>query len=449
MKKTLLNLFLLAGIFLSLPSFAYAASNPEVANFTHDSIVALISLASIAVVFFLVRGAYMYITSTGDPTALEEGKKTIKQALIGLVIVIGASVFASLLDSAMTQPASTATGTAISLAPIQPVSSGGTLTQIILDAVIGFLQNIIQSATKPIFDGITWFLTSTPPLVSNSVVFNFWLVIVGITDSLFALVIALLGFHVMSSSTFGFEELTLKELLPKIALAFVGANTSIFLLDWIISLCGTMVHALINATGGLDRAWILNAFDPSSLLSGTTVLISLIFIIIFLILAVVLLLFYIGRLMLLALGAVMSPLICLLWAIPKMADIAESAFRGYLVTIFSVFIHVIIIQLASAFLTVPGQSGENPIIGVLIGIAMFLILLKSTALGVQLAITSQTFGTIKSISGQVMNVIGAAASSGSTAAGSRAGGQAQAARSGNIERRHYAHNSRARTNHNS
>jgi hypothetical protein len=38
---------------------------------------ALIILASIATVFFLVRGGYLYITSTGNPVALEEAKKTI------------------------------------------------------------------------------------------------------------------------------------------------------------------------------------------------------------------------------------------------------------------------------------------------------------------------------------------------------------------------------------
>ncbi|MDO8669672.1 MAG: hypothetical protein Q7K65_05255, partial [Candidatus Buchananbacteria bacterium] len=300
---------------------------------------------------------------------------------------------------------SSGVGTALNLAPIQPVEQSGTLTKVLLDAIAGFLQNIVQSITKPIMDGITWFLTSTPSLSTNSVVFNFWLVILGITDSLYALVIALLGFRVMSASTFGFEELTLKELLPRIGLSFLMANISIFIIDWIVQLCQVMVNAVLHATGGLGQAWILNAFDPVALVSGTTALVTLIFMVIFVILAVVLLLFYISRLMILAFGAVISPLVCLLWLIPRMTSFAENAINVYFVTIFIMFVHVVIIQLASAFLTAPGQIGANPIISVLIGIAMLTILLKSTAVGTQLALTSQTTGALKKVASQIINVI--------------------------------------------
>jgi hypothetical protein len=366
---------------------------------------ALIGLASVAVVFFLVRGGYLYITSTGNPAALDEAKRTIRNALIGLIIVIGAFVFSRILGDAMTQPANNAAGTALNLAPIQPATPDNSLAQVILDAVFGFLQNIIQSATKPVFDGITWFLTSTPTLASNSVVFNFWLVMVGITDSLFAIIIALLGFRVMSGSTFGLEEINLKDLWPKVALAFVGANTSIFLIDWIIQLCQTMVNAILHATGGLGTAWILNAFDPASFLSGTTALITLIFVVIFIVLAAVLLLFYISRLMILAFGAVISPLVCAIALIPSMADFAANLTKAYFITIFTVFIHVVIIQLASAFLTVPGQVGANPVISILIGIALFSILLKSTATAIQLALMSGSTNTVKKLGSQIMNVI--------------------------------------------
>ena len=199
----------------------------------------------------------------------------------------------------------------------------------LLDAISGFLQNIVQSATKPIIDGITWFFTNTPSLATNSVVFNFWLVILGITDSLFAIVIALLGFRIMSASTFGFEEMSLKEMLPRIALAFVMANTSIFLIDWVIQLCQVMINAVIHATGGLGQAWILNAFNPAAIVSGSTAVVTLIFMIIFVVLAVVLLLFYISRLMILSFGAVISPLVCLLWLVPRFTDFAENCINIY------------------------------------------------------------------------------------------------------------------------
>jgi hypothetical protein len=200
---------------------------------------------------------------------------------------------------------------------------------------------------------------------------------------------------------------SLKELFPKIALAFIAANTSIFLIDWIIDLCQAMVHGVLTATGGIGQAWILNAFDPASLLSGSTALITLIFMVVFIVLAIILLLFYISRLMLLALGAVMAPLICLLWLVPSMSGYAVSSFKSYLVTIFSVFVHVVIIQLASAFLTVPGQMGTNPLISIFIGVALFSILLKSTANAMQLVLASQAVGSFKKFGSTVLNVLSA------------------------------------------
>ena len=403
--KKFIPAFFVAAMTSLIPALAFAASNADVEGFARDTLSTLIVLASIAVVFFLIGGGYLYITSTGKPEALYKAKRTIRKALTGLVIVIGASVFSSLLNGALTQPSSGGIGTALNLAPIQPATQNGSLAQILLDAISGFLQNIVQSATKPIIDGITWFLTNTPALSTNSVVFKFWLLMVGITDSLFAVVIALLGLHVMSASTLGFEEVSLKELMPRIGLSFLVANTSIFLIDWIIVLCQTLIHAVLNATGGLGQAWILNAFDPVALVSGSTALITLIFMIIFVVLAIVLLLFYISRLMILAFGAVISPLVCLIWLLPKMSNFAENAVSMYMVTLFSLFIHVVIIQLASAFLTIPGQQGANPIISVLIGIALLSILLKSTATTTQLALSSQTTGTFKKFGGQLLNVM--------------------------------------------
>jgi hypothetical protein len=414
MKRSI-TAFIIAAISLFIPSLTFAASNAEVAGFTHDSITTLIILGSIATVFFLIQGAYIYITSTGKPESLEKAKHTIKRALIGLVIVIGASVISSFLQGALSGPSTNGISTSLNLAPITPTAQNGSLAQILMDAISGFLQNLVQSATKPITDGIIWFLTNTPLLSTNSVVFNFWLIIVGITDSLLALVVALLGFHVMSASSFGFDELSLKELFPRIGLAFLLANTSIFLIDWTIALCNTLIHAVLSATGGIANAWILNAFDPAALISGQTSLITLIFMIIFIVLAVTLLLFYIGRLIVLAFGAVISPLVCLLWLIPNFTGFAESSLTVYLVTIFSLFVQVVIIQLASAFLTIPGQEGTNPVISVLIGVALLAVLLKSTAVTAQLALSSQTTGAVKKIGGQIMNVVSPSAS-GSTAA---------------------------------
>lgn len=379
--------------------------NPEVATFASDAISALTLLASLTATVFLIQGAYFYITSNGNPDSLEKAKNTIRNALIGLVLVLSANSISSILYSSFTTPATSHSINEIALAPIVPVEPQGGLTRVLLDAIGSLLQNIVQSATKPITDAILSFLTTTPSLITNSVIFNFWLTILGIVNALFALVIAVIGFQFMSATAFGFEELELRQVLPKLGVAFLGANISIFLIDWVITLCNVLVNVVLATTGGLNQAWIANAFDPANASLEETAFITLIFMILFVILSVVLLLFYITRLITIALGAVLAPIIFLLWALPKFSDFAEISAKAYLTTIFSIFVHVVVIQLASAFLTVPDQVGTNSLISILVGVGMLLTLLKTQSFMVQLMFYNSTRALTKKIGGQIMNVL--------------------------------------------
>lgn len=397
-------------LLLSASPVSASVGNSEVTNFTNQTLSTLLIFASLASVLFLIRGGYLYMTSSGKPDSLDQAKLTIRNALIGLVIVISATVFSSLLSNAFNTPSANTNTAQLSLSPIETVKPAEGLTQVLIDAIAGFLQNIVQSATKPITDGIISFLTTTPAIITNSVIFNFWLVILGITDSLFALLIAVLGFHFMSSSTFGFEEIELKHLLPRIGLAFLGANVSIFLADWIVLSCNTLVTALLHATGGINNAWISNAFDPGALVSGSTVLITPIFMLLFLILSIVLLLFYVTRLITIALGAVLSPLIFLLWAIPKFGDVAEISVKTYITAVYAVFVQVVIIQLASSFLSISGQSGTNSLISILMGIGLLFTLLKTPSIMMQLVFYNTGRGMVRKVGGQIMNVISSSGS---------------------------------------
>lgn len=379
--------------------------NPEVATFTSTTLSGLTVLASLVSAFFLVKGGYQYITSSGKPDALEDAKKTIRNALIGLVMVLSANTLVSFLTNSFTASNIPAQSSEFAFAPIEPIAPSGGLTQVLMEAIGSLMQNIIQSATEPITNAIVSFLTTTPPLATNSVVFNFWLVTVGMADALFVLLIAVLGFQFMSASTFGFEELELKQLLPRIGLAFLGANMSIFIIDAVLNLSNTLINALLNATGGLNQFWIESAFNPASLSVDQIAFITLIFMILFVILAVVLLLFYITRLIVIALGAVLAPFIFLLWALPKFSDFAEISAKSYLVTIFSIFVHVVVIQLAASFLTIPGQVGTNSLISILVGIGLLLTLLKTQSFMIQLMFYNSGRAMIKKVGGQIMNVI--------------------------------------------
>jgi len=401
-----LAVLLTALIFLLNPPLALALDQyPEIQSFTSDLIANLSILASVFVLFFLIRGAYLYLTSSGNPEALEDAKITIRNALIGLVLILSASTFSSILTTSFTTPSPGTETSQIELAPLETVEPEDGLTQVLTEAIAGFLKNIIQSATKPLTDSVISFLTTTPLVATNHSIFNFWLIILGITDSLFVLVIILLGFQLMSATTFGFEEVELKKLLPRILLAFLLANVSIFMVDWVLRCNNALVSAVLNATGGLNQAWIENAFNPPVMTLESVLVITLVFGVLFIITTVVLLLFYISRLIIIALGAVLSPLIFMLWAIPRLADFSEIAIKSYLTTIFSVFIHVVIIQLAASFLTLPGESEGSGLMAVLIGIGLMFTLIKTQSVVYQLVFYNTGRAVLKKVGGQIVNVL--------------------------------------------
>lgn len=382
----------------------FAADIPDVSSFTSNTLGIITFISTAAAVLFLIKGGYGYITSTGKPEALENAKKTIKNALIGLVIVLAAGTIVSLFKNSLNSTTPTGGTAAIALSQIESVKPSEGLTQVLIDAISGFMQNIVQSATQPLVNGIMSFLTSTPSVLSNSVIVNFWLVSLGIVDSLFVIVVALLGLNFMSASTFGFEETELKVLLPRIGLAFLGANVSLFLADYVIITCNTLVTAILSATGGLNQAWLVNAITVPNVLIGNLPIITLIFLALFLVVSIVLLLMYISRLIIISLTAVLSPFIFLIWIIPKFTNIAEVAIKTYIVTVFMIFVHVVTIQLAASYLVLPGQT-NNSLLSIAVAIGLFFMLIKIPSVMMQMVLFTSSSGAVKKIGSQIMNVM--------------------------------------------
>ena len=405
MKAFILALGAILGSLLT-PSLVYAASSApsQVTSFTSDTLHIITIIALGATVFFILRGGFTYITSTGKPEALEDAKKTIRNALIGLVVILGASALISLLSGAFISNGTNTVTSTLPVTQIESVAPSGGLTQVLIDAVNGFIQNIVESATKPIVDGIMTFLATTPSLLQNSSIVKFWLIMLGITDSLFVVVVALLGLQFMSASTFGFEEIEFTHLLPRIGLAFLAANVSLFLADYTIQAGNALVSGVISATGGLNTAWITSAITIQNLANGTTPFITLIFLLIFLIVAILLLFMYITRLVVISLGAVLSPFVFLLWTIPKTADFAEMAIKGYFVSVFMIFVHVVAIQLAGAYLALPTQT-PNSLISIAVAIGLLMTLIKIPQFLMQLVLFSKGVGMVKFVGGQMMNIL--------------------------------------------
>lgn len=384
----------------------------------------LVGLASIACVFFLIHGGYMYITSRGNPESLDSAKRILKNALIGLVLVIGAATLTTILSSAYGNPSNT-TGAALpNLQAIQPEDVGNGLVEVLIKAVTGFINNIIQAVASPFLSALDYFTKETPLMAQNSGVFNLWLAVVGITDVLFILIVALLGFHVMSASSFGLEEIELKHLLPRAALVFLLINTSIFAIDAVIELSNVLITAINKVTGATSVWSTLTAVVKESGGQGAAALLVMLA---FLILVVILLIYYVSRLVVLFLGAVLSPLVIAIWLIPSFRDFSVSAIKTYITTIFVLFVHVVILLLAATLFTgMSATDGNNQIPNVLmsmvVGLATVLTLLKTQGVMMQFSYVSMGARNARKLGGQFMNGVSYLTGKGSAMVASTANG---------------------------
>jgi len=387
---------------LTLLADATSASNTMRA-YVMPAVTTLCVLASLACVFFLVNGGIQYMTSSGNPEKLAHAKKVTKNALVGLILVIAAVTLTSILSHAYSNGGAIGTEKFPTLQAIEPKDNGFDLYDVVVNAVVAVLRSVVQSVGEPFVQALGYFINSTPLMGGNPSVFNLWLAVVGITDVLFILMVALLGFHVMSASSLGFDEIELKHLLPQMAFIFLLINTSIFALDAIIGLSNAMIHALQSGFPSTSAWNVLASITKQSSDMGIA---GLLVMIAFLILSVMLLVYYVLRLVALYLGAILSPLVLLLWLLPAFKDFAIMALKTYLVAIFVLFVHVVIWLLTGSIFAgmLDGNNSEQPnaLMALIVGLATLIALLK--AQGVMSQLTSAASGpkAARELSGSFM-----------------------------------------------
>lgn len=333
---------------------------------------AMVTIAAALCVLFIVFGGYYYMTSAGNPEKLAHAKKTLRNAFIGFVVVLGAGTLVAIMQNAYTSKPVQPLEVAVEQ-PKEVTPSG--LGDVINEAIKNFIQSAVTSIGQPVVDILKTFTSATPLLAQNGAVFNVWVVMVAITDVLFLLVVAAIGFRIMSASVIGLGDVELRSLVPQVILAFILANLSIFAIDAIITVSNAMIHALLMGMSN-DIIW---AALGTLITSIATVNIGILLLIaIAIILAVMLLIYYLQRMIVLYVGAVLSPLIVLLWLLPSFKDFAIAAAKTYIITIFVLFVHVSILMLAVSLFSSLVQGNGNPFMTSLLGIATLLVLLKTS-----------------------------------------------------------------------
>ena len=77
-----------------------AVINVQLTNFLQPLVQALIILAGLTAGFFVVTAGLEYMTSRGNPKRLDHAKRTLKNAALGLLLVIAAAFIFNFLNTA-------------------------------------------------------------------------------------------------------------------------------------------------------------------------------------------------------------------------------------------------------------------------------------------------------------------------------------------------------------
>ncbi len=381
-----------------------AVVNADLQGYLRPIMFSFIGLAGVLSAFFIIQGGIEYMSSAGKPAKLEHAKKILKNSLIGLVIVIAAGSLTSILSNAYHEGNASVSERLPTLKPVETSEGGGGISEVLINAIVGLFKHIITTAGRPFIDALSQFTHSTPLMAENPAVFKLWLSVLGISNVIFVLGVALLGFQVMSAASFGFEELEFRQLLPRLIGTFLMMNISIFAIDAIVSLSNAMVHAIESVNGSMTVWDSLKSVAESA---GTQGFVALLIMVVFLILSLMLLVYYVLRIVTLYVGAVMAPMVALLLIIPGFKDFTMTAMKTYIVNVFVLFIHVIILTLAASLFIGIGEGSVttpiNPVMSMIIGVAVLLTLLKTQGALMQMTYVSSGPKAIRKLSSQFMN----------------------------------------------
>jgi len=375
-----------------------------VRDFVTPAMHILTAVASLICVLFIVYAGYQYMMSRGKPDQLEHAKELVKKAILGLVLVLAATTLVAVLTQAYGSPQAAEHATLPHLETVQTKSQQNGLLETVITMITGLCSTILNTLAAPVLHALEFFTTTTPLMATNKSVFNLWLVMTGIANSLLVLVLGLLGLQIMSAQSFGLEEVDTKQILPRVGLIFLLMNSSIFLIDSVISLSNVLITA-IGQVSGVTPVWrTLTGVVEKTAGQGIA---ALCIMIVFVICAVALLIYYVMRLVTLYIGTVLSPLVSLLWLVPGFRDFAETALKTYLTTIFVIFIHVVILQLASSLLVGLAQApqGSGVLMAIVTGIATIVMLLKVQGVMLQLSYVGMGTRSMKQLGGQFINGI--------------------------------------------
>lgn len=101
-KAILINSLLITLLLVASPVYAQTDDVAKIETFIKSVIQILVTLSGLVAAGFFVYGGVGYITSSGNPEALDRSKKTLLYSGIGLAVVLGAFVLSNIVTELAT-----------------------------------------------------------------------------------------------------------------------------------------------------------------------------------------------------------------------------------------------------------------------------------------------------------------------------------------------------------
>jgi hypothetical protein len=309
-------------------------------------------------------------------------------------------------------PSPTPTAVTPSLAPTVPDSSGDNpglfdIPGQIRKAISDFISWVARTGLRPVLDTLGQTVLATPGLIGNPQVQAIWTTCLVAANAVFVLFVIAGGFIVASRETLQ-SRYGLKEILPRVVVAGVLANTSLLLCGKAIELANALTVAIAGqGVDGLSAATaieqILDVGIAGSVLYSLLVLTALV-------MAIVVLITFIVRTALVVLLIGVAPLALTCHATPQTEGLAYTWWRAFAACLgMQLGQALIVLVTVRVFLTPAGPqvlgvpSTTNGLLGLLVCLTMLWLLIKLPSWTRHLALGG--LGGGRGLVGQIINAV--------------------------------------------
>jgi hypothetical protein len=265
-------------------------------------------------------------------------------------------------------PAPDPSGGLLGLLPDPKQWAADVFNQVLVNLLRG-LADALHGAVGAVLGSSLNFITQTPPAGSyaSPTVVALWNVVRGIANAGLVLVALWGGFNLIVREHIGSPYHEAMELVPRLILGALLANTS---LAW-GQLAIDLNNALCQAVGQAS----LPAWERAD--SATQLLVEVLAILIYLVTSLLLLLQMLMRLALVDVLLVASPLGLLCWVLPQTQGWARTWSSAFFAAVFTQFLQVLTLKLGGSLLTeLTPMAADAAVLALFLGVAVLVLTLK-------------------------------------------------------------------------